>query len=105
MANTLWAQALAGLDPEKRKSLQIGEGISQLNIDSIIEEAGKKRDQCVEKRWKFRVGDTAFDLSEKAGSIISCVNKLKGIGDVAVQYDPSHAALPWATIRLVLQVR
>ena len=59
----------------------------------------------MEKRWKFRVGAMTFDLSEKAESIISCLNKLKEVGDVAVQYDPCHAALPWAAIRLVLQVR
>lgn len=32
------------------------------------------------------------------------VNKFKEIGDVAVQYDPSHAALPWVGVRMVLQV-
>ena len=105
VANTLWDQALAGLHPETRELLPIGRGIPQLNIDSLIELARIKKDQCIEKRWKFRVGDMTFDLSEKAERIISCVNKLKEVGDVAVQYDPGHAALPWATIRLVLQVR
>jgi hypothetical protein len=28
----------------------------------------------------------------------------KQVGDVAVQYDPAHAALPWAGIRFLLQV-
>lgn len=105
VANTLWDRALASLDPKKKKSLQIDEGTSQLNIDSIIEEAGSKRDQCVEKRWKFWIVDMKFDLSEKAERIIACLNKLKEIGDVAVQYSPGRAALPWAAIRLVLQVR
>ena len=102
MANTLWDQALAGLHPETRELLPIGRGIPQLNIDSLIEVARIKKDQCIEKRWKFRVGDTTFDLSEKAENIISCLNRFKHIGDVAVQ---GHAALPWAAIRLVLQVR
>lgn len=26
------------------------------------------------------------------------------VGDTAIQYDPGHAALPWALLRLVLQV-
>lgn len=29
---------------------------------------------------------------------------LLGIGDTIVQYDPGHAALPWAAVRFVLQV-
>ena len=41
------------------------------------------------------------DILEK---MVKSVNKFKEIGDVAVQYDPSHAALPWVGVRLVLQV-
>ena len=89
------------MDAETRRFLPIDERISPLNTDSLIEVAGVKKDLCVEKRWKFRVGGTTFDLSEKAENIISCVNKLK-IGDIAVQHD---AALLWAAIRLVLHVR
>lgn len=33
------------------------------------------------------------------------IKKFVEVGDVAVQYDPGHAALPWALLRLVLQVR
>ena len=32
------------------------------------------------------------------------MNKFKEVGDIAVQYDPGHAALPWAAIRFFLQV-
>ena len=93
------------MDPKKRRFLPIDKGVPRLNIDSLIEIAGVKKDQCVENRWKFQVGGTTFDLSEKAESIISCVNKLKEIGDVAIQHDAGHAALPWAAIRFLLQVR
>ena len=90
----------AGFHPEVRKYRPIDEGISQLNIDSLIEVARIEKEHCVEKRWKFRAGDTTFDLSEKAEDIISLFHRLKGIGDIAVQHDAGHTALPWATIRL-----
>jgi hypothetical protein len=32
------------------------------------------------------------------------VSKFKAVGDMAVQYDPAHAALPWAGVRVLLQV-
>jgi hypothetical protein len=32
------------------------------------------------------------------------VDKFKTIGDNAIQYDPAHAALPWAGVRFILQV-
>lgn len=35
---------------------------------------------------------------------ISILNKFVSVGDVAVTFDPVHAALPWAAVRFVLQV-
>lgn len=31
------------------------------------------------------------------------MNKFKDVGDAIMQYDPGHAALPWAGIRMILQ--
>lgn len=36
--------------------------------------------------------------------LIKWIDIFKQVGDAAVQYDPVHAALPWAGIRFVLQV-
>ena len=33
------------------------------------------------------------------------MQKFKEIGDIAVQHDPVHASLPWADVRLLLEVR
>ncbi|PVH80192.1 hypothetical protein DL98DRAFT_208852 [Cadophora sp. DSE1049] len=35
--------------------------------------------------------------------MVTWIEKIKGIGDTIVQYDPGHAALPWAAARLFLQ--
>lgn len=55
------------------------------------------------KRWKFSRsnGEELFlrDIFEKIGE---SVNRFKGVVDVAVQYDPAHAALPWAAARFLL---
>jgi hypothetical protein len=32
------------------------------------------------------------------------VIKFREVGDMAAQYDPAHAALPWAGVRVLLQV-
>ena len=42
-------------------------------------------------------------LREVLAKIVSCVNKFKEVGDIITQYDPAHAALPWAAVRLILQ--
>jgi len=31
------------------------------------------------------------------------IEKFKQVGDIVAQYDPGHAALPWAAVRLLLQ--
>lgn len=40
------------------------------------------------------------DVVEK---IIAWLDKFMKIGDLAMQYDVLHAALPWAAVRFVLQ--
>ncbi|KAI5840895.1 hypothetical protein BZA05DRAFT_242392 [Tricharina praecox] len=32
------------------------------------------------------------------------IQRFKDIGDIVVQYDPGHAALPWAGFRFLLQL-
>lgn len=39
-----------------------------------------------------------------ADKLFAWVSKFKAIGDIVVQYDPGHAALPWAGFRFLLQV-
>jgi len=43
-------------------------------------------------------------LRDLFGKMAKWVNKFKEVGDVAVQYDPVHAALPWTGVRFLLQV-
>ena len=42
------------------------------------------------------------DLTEK---VIIWIGKFKQVGDIAVSFDPVHAALPWAGVRFLLKVR
>ena len=43
-------------------------------------------------------------LRDVGTKILHCVDRFKQIGDTIVQYDPAHAALPWAGFRFLLQV-
>ena len=38
------------------------------------------------------------------GKIVSVLKKFVAVGDVAINFDPVHAALPWAAVRFVLVV-
>lgn len=78
------------------------------NSSDIIEElrlaAEAKQDTARNKAWEIKLGSRTVALREVAARIVDCLNKFKDIGDLAVQYDPVHAALPWAAFRLILQV-
>lgn len=41
------------------------------------------------------------DVAEK---MLGWVDRIKAIGDIVVQFDPVHAALPWAGFRFLLGV-
>ena len=74
-------------------------------LKDLLEAVNRKRLVCLEKRWKYKKSNGEVlilrDLLEKLGV---WVNKFKEVGDVATQYDPVHAALPWACMRFLLQV-
>ena len=74
-------------------------------LSHVLEVAEESRKECMKKRWRYtrKSGETVIfvDLFSK---IVKWINIFKDIGDTAVQYDPVHAALPWAGVRFLLQV-
>ena len=104
--NNLWNFALQKLSSKEKEAIQ------QINLDpklEIVEQlrdvVQQKREQCLKKRWKFNLQGQAIILRDLAEKIIFGLNKFKEIGDVVVTFDPFHAALPWAGVRFLLQVR
>lgn len=105
MAEDLWNEAVKTLSDEDRRNIAFS-GRDKLDIlGDVLKEAEKRKEECLKKRWRFKRsnGDDVIlrDLFEK---IVTWVNKFREIGDIAMQYDPGHAALPWAGIRFLLQV-
>lgn len=101
---SLWSQAAAKLLPEERELLQNALSTSVPDIDELLLQVQNKRIICEEKRWVFSIGSKTIMLRNVVDKIISSFNKFKEVGDIMVQYDPAHAALPWAGVRLLLQV-
>ena len=106
--NNLWASALETLAHSDRQQLTLYDGQDRLAILSdlqVLTESAKE--QCIKKRWRFkrpgRNGETIVlrDIFQK---MVVWVDIFKQIGDTVVQYDPGHAALPWAGLRFILQV-
>jgi len=56
------------------------------------------------KKKNFRFAGREVNLRKTLETWIKFFNKIKHVGDIAVNVDPVHAGLPWAAIRLILTV-
>ena len=64
-----------------------------------------KKQLCIEKRWKYKHGGKEIIVRDQLDKVVNWVNLFKEAGDAAVQYDPVHASLAWAGVRIILQVK
>ncbi|KAI0481836.1 hypothetical protein F4859DRAFT_476136 [Xylaria cf. heliscus] len=102
----LWQKAIATLDDNERVGLATSNASMTARdiVDEMIILATKRQQQCEKSQWKtFTVCGSEISLSDTASKIIIWLNKFKEIGDIIVQADPVHAAIPWAIARFVLQ--
>lgn len=67
--------------------------------------AKEKQRSCLEKRWVFAFRGRTIVLKEEANKVIRWLNRFKAVGDIVANADPVHVGLPWAGIRLLLEVR
>jgi hypothetical protein len=104
----LWDKALAKLSKEEGGFVLECSPPAITNIkttlDSLHKAVEAKRETCEKKRWVFNLNGQTIELSKLADKVCVWLDKLKGIGDVVVNVDPLHAGVPWAAIRLLLQV-
>lgn len=71
-----------------------------LQLASLTAEKVKRLD---DNAWRFMFRGRNIILRDLASKMILWMNKFKAVGDIAVNFDPVHAALPWAAIRFLLQ--
>ena len=76
-----------------------------LALEQALAAAQEKQQHCLEKRWRVTFAGREFVLKEEADKVICWLNRVKQVGDIVVNVDPVHAGLPWAGIRLLLEVR
>ena len=110
----LWDRALDGMSIAEQAALRsccaddLLRGRAQLTGDEVLQQlrdAALAKQLYVEKKaWKMEVNGRQVILRDVAGKILVWLNKFKEVGDVATQFDPVHAALPWAAVRFALQV-
>jgi hypothetical protein len=103
-ANGYWKKAYDSLDDKFRASINGAKTGKNDILAAVLKTADQKRAICIHKQWRVKLpkGEVVIirDVVEK---IAKWVNIFIAVGDVAVQYDPATAALPWAAVRFILQ--
>jgi hypothetical protein len=92
------------LDDEEKGDVNFEREDKLAILRDLLDAVDEKKKTCLEKRWKYKKGNKEIIIRDKLEKVSEWVNKFKEVGDIAVQYDTAHAALPWAGVRFLLQV-
>jgi predicted nicotinamide N-methyase len=104
-SDDLWTLAIDKLSDDVKQYIDFG-SVNKLDVlVDLLELIEISHQECVQKRWRYvrRNGEVVI-IRDLFAKITKWLDVFKQIGDSAVQFDPHHAALPWADIRFVLQM-
>ncbi|KAL8826680.1 MAG: hypothetical protein Q9170_007310 [Blastenia crenularia] len=99
MNQNLWSLAAAKLEDKDKQHVPH----SSLDIDDLRAAASERQRECVQKQWRVKAiggNNSTVVLREIFAKIVVWVQKFVEVGDVAINYDPGHAALPWALVSI-----
>ena len=102
----LWGKAFQRLEGEERDTLNLmnTSGSYVDTLSSLCDDLDQKLDQSKQKKLQIEIHGRPIIVQDVVSRTLDWINKFKEIGDIVVQYDPVHAALPWAGVRLLLEV-
>ncbi|RDW56912.1 hypothetical protein BP5796_12979 [Coleophoma crateriformis] len=103
MENNLWQSAFDRLEPTDREAFKDLSNEQSFTLEKLQKLVQDHLRLSNGKRTVFLIGSREIVIREIIGKIATWLNKFLAIGSVAVQYDPVHAALPWAAICFILQ--
>ena len=93
----LWEIAVTRLTDKEKAHLDFG---STAKLDELLSAVESRMQECEQRQWTVK----QVVLRDVFTKIAKWIEKFIEVGDVVVQYDPGHAALPWAALRFLLKV-
>jgi hypothetical protein len=104
-ARDLWHDAQQSLSPEDITNLlPLDSNLSPQWFQDLYNMAVQIPDDSWSRRLTSDFSGRKIPLRDLADKILVWLNKFKEIGDHAVSFDPVVAILPWAGVRVLLQV-
>jgi hypothetical protein len=106
LSHNLWQDAVEKLSETDKESLEIPK--SGVSSTAIIEDAlarvRNSQDKVNRSLVQVTTKKSQKPLRHYVDRFIKALIQFREIGDTLVQYDPGHAALPWAGVRFLLNV-
>jgi hypothetical protein len=103
-SSNYWQEAFRSLPAEERE-LFAPKATEPLGVlREVVLAAERARERATTKRWEIKLRGRIVPLRSIAEKLIQWANDFKALGDTVMQYDPGHAAIPWAAIRFILQL-
>lgn len=103
-AASLWNKAFSGLDENLKSSLAQARTNKRDVLAAVLRAVEEKRNTSLQKRWKVKLpNDEVVIVRDVLEKITRWVVRFREFGGVAVQFDPTHASLPWAAVRFLLR--
>ncbi|KAF8532472.1 hypothetical protein BDD12DRAFT_984833 [Trichophaea hybrida] len=106
---SLWTAAIKNLSPQENAILSDfgielrAKGVVE-SLEGIRSEMKTAMTRNREGTWKVKFGGEEIVMRDIRMKILQWIDKFMQIGDIIVQYDPAHAALPWAAFRSLLMI-
>lgn len=100
-----WLEAFNSLPEEEQKDLK-AMGFDNLKsgpttVADLVSTVEKKQEECQDKFWKVKAGGKEIVFREYTESIVGWLTKA---GDIAVQFAPPQASLPWGLVKNLMNV-
>jgi hypothetical protein len=102
--STLWKSAFDKLSESDRRYLNVPFADPSDVAGQVLAAVKDKQSLHMEKRWKISKNGQQVIIRDLLEKSTKWIQKFKEVGDIATQYDTTAASLPWAAVRLVLQV-
>jgi hypothetical protein len=102
-------KALAELGEEERTAVKEFASMSDEDpkaaLDTAYQAAKTQQNVYNSKAWVWTVGGHKIKLRDLASNVVKFLDAFKDVGDILTSLDPVHAGLPWAGVKILLEVR
>lgn len=101
----LWEASLQNLSIHQQETIRSWtDHVNNFDGQQLLDAVAKSRQQAESRQWKLKTKHGSISVREKFDKVVVWIQKFIAVGDAAVQYDPGHAAIPWAAFRFVIMV-